>query len=330
MAVAVYRINEVATVLGVSSDSVRRWIDAGRCLVEGPALAGFACARLGSEEEERPPPDLPSDLQGAAVRFKHLTTRLTSRLAAGAAGLALAATAVAGCGDTGGSGGGGKTVTVFAAASLTESFTALGKTFESSRPGVKVRFNFGGSSTLAQQIAQGAPVDVFAAASPATMKPVTDARLADGQPRTFVRNRLQIATPADNPGKVTGIKDLADSKVKVVLCAQQVPCGAAAQKALGAAGVKVKPVSLEQDVKGALNKVTLGEADAALVYRTDVKAVGAKVHGIDFPEAAQAVNDYPIATLAKAPQPALAKEFLQLVVSAQGKAALTAAGFESP
>jgi molybdate transport system substrate-binding protein len=258
-------------------------------------------------------------------------TRLPSGLTAGVAVLALLATAVAGCGDTsGGSGGGGRTVTVFAAASLTESFTALGKTFEGSHPGVKVRFNFGGSSTLAQQITQGAPADVFAAASPATMKPVTDAGLADGRPRTFVRNRLQIATPADNPGKITGIRDLAAPGIKVVLCARQVPCGAAAQTALGAAGVKVEPVSLEQDVKGALNKVVLGEADAALVYRTDVKAAGAKVNGIDFSEAAQAVNDYPITTLARAPQPGLAKEFLQLVVSAQGRTALTAAGFESP
>ncbi|MEO3826439.1 molybdate ABC transporter substrate-binding protein [Actinomadura sp. B10D3] len=259
---------------------------------------------------------------------------LLKRLTTGIAGLALLATAAGGCGDigdgSGGSGGGAKTVTVFAAASLTGTFTALGKTFESSHPGVKVRFNFGGSSALAQQITQGAPVDVFASASPATMKTVTAANLVDGQPQTFVRNRLQIATPADNPGKVTGLKDLSDSELKVVLCAEQVPCGAAAKKALGAAGVTVKPVSLEQDVKGALNKVTLGEADAALVYRTDVKDAGAKVHGIDFPESAQAINDYPIATLSKAPQPALAKEFVQLVLSPQGKSVMTAAGFEAP
>lgn len=254
------------------------------------------------------------------------------RLTAMAAGLALLAVTAAGCGDTDDEspGAGDRSVTVFAAASLTESFTALGKTFEGSHPGVRVRFNFGGSSTLAQQIVQGAPVDVFAAASPITMKPVTDARLADGQPQVFVRNRLQIATPADNPGKVTGLKDLADPELKVVLCAEQVPCGAAAQKALAAAGLTVKPVSLEQDVKGALTKVTTGEADAALVYRTDVIAAGAKVHGIDFPEAARAINDYPIATLTKAPQPALAKEFLQLVLSAQGKTVLTKAGFEAP
>ncbi|GLZ06560.1 molybdate-binding protein [Actinomadura sp. NBRC 104412] len=258
------------------------------------------------------------------MSFKRLITALL--------GLALATTAVVGCGDTddGATSGGTKTVTVFAAASLTETFTTLGKTFEQSHPGVKVRFNFGGSSALAQQITQGAPVDVFASASPATMKTVTDANLADGRPQTFVRNRLQIATPAGNPGKVTALKDLADPDLKVVLCAEQVPCGAAAKKALAAADLTVKPASLEQDVKSALNKVTLGEADAALVYRTDVKAAGAKVVGIDFPESAQAINDYPIVTLSKAPQPDLAKQFLQLVLSPQGKGVLTAAGFDAP
>jgi molybdate transport system substrate-binding protein len=245
------------------------------------------------------------------------------------AGLTLAAA----CGSTdGGSGtpGGGRTVVVFAAASLTETFTALGKTFQTAHPGVTVKFNFGGSSALAQQITQGAPADVFAAASPATMKTVTDARLAAGQPRTFVRNRLEIAVPPDNPGKVAGLKELANPELKVVLCAPQVPCGAAARKALGAAGLTVKPVSEEQDVKAALTKIRLGEADAALVYRTDVKAAGDKVTGIDFPEAASAINDYPIATLAKAPQPELANQFVRLVLSEQGKTALTQAGFEAP
>jgi molybdate transport system substrate-binding protein len=225
---------------------------------------------------------------------------------------------------------GSKTVTVLAAASLTETFTQLGKAFETAHPGVKVTFSFGGSSTLATQITQGAPADVFAAASPATMKTVTDANLADGQPQVFVRNRLEIATPTDNPGKVTALKDLANPKLKVVLCADPVPCGAAAKKALASAKLTVKPVSLEQDVKGALTKVELGEADAALVYRTDVKAAGGKVTGIDFPEAANAINDYPIATLAKAPQPDMAKQFVQYVLSAPGMAVLTAAGFESP
>jgi molybdate transport system substrate-binding protein len=248
-------------------------------------------------------------------------------------------TLTAGCGGTGDAGSGssakpagnaGKTVVVFAAASLTETFTALGKTFQAAHPGVTVKFNFGGSSGLAQQITQGAPADVFAAASPATMKTVTDANLAAGQPTTFVRNRLEIAVPPDNPGKVTGFKDLANSKLKVVLCAPQVPCGAAAPKALGAAGLTVKPVSQEQDVKAALTKVQLGEADAALVYRTDVKAAAGKVKGIDFPEAAKAINDYPIAALSKAPQPGLAGQFVQLVLSGQGRTVLTQAGFEAP
>jgi molybdate transport system substrate-binding protein len=245
--------------------------------------------------------------------------------------------AAAGCGSTddgaspsGARGEGGRTVVVFAAASLTETFTALGKAFQAAHPGVTVRFNFGGSSALAQQITQGAPADVFAAASPATMKTVTDAHLAAGQPRTFVRNRLEIAVPPANPGKVTGLKDLANPKVKAVLCAPQVPCGAAAVKALGAAHLTVKPVSQEQDVKAALTKVRLGEADAALVYRTDVKAAAGKVKGIDFPEAAKAINDYPIVTLSKAPQSSLAGQFVQLVLSTQGRTTLTRAGFESP
>jgi molybdate transport system substrate-binding protein len=244
-------------------------------------------------------------------------------------------TLAAGCGSTdkdssGSSGKSGRTLFVFAAASLTETFTSLGKTFETSHPGVKVKFNFGGSSALAQQITQGAPADVFAAASPATMKTVTDAKDASGTPTTFVRNRLEIAVPPKNPGKVKALKDLTNPKLKVVECAPEVPCGAAAIKALAAAKLKVKPVSQEQDVKAALTKVQLDEADAALVYRTDVKSAGGKVKGIDFPEAAQAINDYPIVTLAKAPQPELAGQFVQLILSDDGKSVLTQAGFESP
>jgi molybdate transport system substrate-binding protein len=252
------------------------------------------------------------------------------KLAAAALVLPLALTA---CGSASSSSpaasGGKKTLNVFAAASLTETFTALGKTFEASHPGVTVKFNFGGSSTLAQQITQGAPADVFAAASPATMKTVTDAGDASS-PTTFVKNRLEIAVPPSNPAKITGLGDLAGTKNKVVLCAAQVPCGAAALKALAAAKVKVTPVSQEQDVKGVLTKVELGEADAGLVYKTDVKSAGAKVSGIDFPESAQAINDYPIAVLSKAPQAALAKEFTTLVTSAQGMRVMTTAGFEAP
>ncbi|MFF3438390.1 molybdate ABC transporter substrate-binding protein [Streptosporangium sp. NPDC002721] len=224
---------------------------------------------------------------------------------------------------------GAATLTVFAAASLTGTFTELGRTFEAAHPGTTVRFNFGSSATLAQQIVAGAPADVFAAASPATMKTVTDASLA-ASPATFARNSLQIAVPADNPAGVDALADLTDPKVKVALCAEQVPCGAAAVKALAAAGLKVTPVTLEQDVKATLTKVELGEVDAALVYRTDVLASGGKVGGIDFPEAEKAINDYPIASLSTAPAPEAARRFVDLVLSRQGEEVLTKAGFQAP
>jgi molybdate transport system substrate-binding protein len=218
------------------------------------------------------------------------------------------------------------TVNVFAAASLTGSFTQLGKDFEAAHPGVKVVFNFAGSSALAQQLNQGAPADVFASAAPKNLDQVTD----KGTATTFARNELEIAVPKGNPGKVTGLADFTDADRKIALCAEQVPCGAAAQKVFAAAKLTPKPDTLEQDVKAALTKVSLGEVDAALVYRTDVLAAADKVEGIDFPEAAQAVNDYPIATLTKAPNAGGAKAFVDYVLSEQGRKVLTDAGFEAP
>ncbi|WP_394438526.1 molybdate ABC transporter substrate-binding protein [Streptomyces sp. SGAir0957] len=222
------------------------------------------------------------------------------------------------------------TVTVFAAASLKESFTTLGEQFEKAHPGTKVTFNFGGSDSLAAGITGGAPADVFAAASPKTMKTVTDAGDAAGAPVTFVRNQLEIATLPGNPDKVASLKDLTKSGLKVVLCDKTVPCGAAAQKALDASKLKLTPVSYEQDVKSALTKVELKEADAAVVYKTDVKAAGDKVEGVDFPESADAINDYPIAQLKDAPNAAAAKAFIALVRSDDGQKVLTAAGFRKP
>ncbi|GAB2823180.1 molybdate ABC transporter substrate-binding protein [Lentzea nigeriaca] len=219
-------------------------------------------------------------------------------------------------------------ITVFAAASLTESFQKLGKEFEAAHPGTKVTFNFGGSSALAQQINQGAPADVFASAAPANMKQVTDTGAITAAPTTFAKNTLQIAVPQGNPGKVTDLADFAKADLKIALCAEQVPCGAAAKKVFAAAGVTAAPDTLEQDVKAVLTKVSLGEVDAALVYRTDVRAAGAKVEGKDFAEASGAVNDYPIAPLAKAP--AEAKDFVNFVLSERGRAVLTEAGFAAP
>ncbi|MEJ1198723.1 MULTISPECIES: molybdate ABC transporter substrate-binding protein [unclassified Streptomyces] len=221
-------------------------------------------------------------------------------------------------------------VTVFAAASLKESFTTLGERFEKQHPGTEVTFNFAGSDTLAASVTGGAPADVFASASPGTMAAVTDAGATDGAPSTFVRNQLEIATLPGNPDRISSLKDLTGSGLKVVLCDKSVPCGTAAQKALEAGGLRLTPVSYEQDVKAALTKVELKEADAAVVYKTDVKAAGGKVTGVDFPESAKAVNDYPIALLKEAPNADAGKAFIELVKSAEGQRVLTAAGFRTP
>ncbi|MEU4190579.1 molybdate ABC transporter substrate-binding protein [Kribbella sp. NPDC026611] len=218
------------------------------------------------------------------------------------------------------------TITVLAAASLTGTFTQLGKDFEAAHPGVKVTFSFAGSSALAKQINEGAPADVFASAAPKNMDAVTD----KNAPANFVKNTLEIAVPKGNPGKITGLKDFADKNKKIALCAAQVPCGAAADKVFKAAGITAAPDSLEQDVKAALTKVSLGEVDAALVYKTDVLSAKDKVEGIEFPEASKAVNEYPIATLTKAPNPEGAKAFVDYVLSDKGKAVLSAAGFDAP
>jgi len=241
---------------------------------------------------------------------------------------------VAGCGPaprtTSGTGAGPQgTITVFAAASLNGSFTRLGSDFEAAHPATTVRFSFGGSSTLAQQLNAGAPADVFASASPTNMKQVTDAGGASG-PTVFARNQLTIAVPKGNPRHLTGLADLARPGLKVALCAEQVPCGAAAAKALATAGVRLTPSTLEQDVKGAVTKLRMGEVDAALVYRTDVKATAGELDGVEFPESSSAINDYPIAVLAHAPNPLGAKAFVAYVLSDAGRAVLTEAGFGGP
>jgi molybdate transport system substrate-binding protein len=258
------------------------------------------------------------------------------RFGIGVAVAVTAALALSGCGSSGdktnassSSGRSTKALTVLAAASLTETFNQLGKQFEQQHAGTKVVFSFGGSSTLAQQITQGAPADIFASASPATMKTVADAGDASGTPQVFVKNQLVIAVQAGNPKGIESLLDLTKPGLKVVLCAEAVPCGAAAKTALAAANLKLTPVSLEQDVKSALNKVTLGEADAALVYRTDAKAAGGKVEGIEFPESAQAINDYPIVALKGSKNPDLANQFIAFIQSPDSMSVLTAAGFQA-
>ena len=222
-----------------------------------------------------------------------------------------------------------RTLTVYAPGSLTDAFTELGKQFETSNSGVTVKFNFDQpSATQATQIVGGTPVDVFAAASDAAMKTVTEGKKADGEPVTFATNMLEIVTAPGNPKAITSLADLAKPAVKVAVCAPTTTaCGMAAVRVEQAAGVTLKPASEEQSLKAVLSKVTTGAADAGLVYASDV--VGAKnaVTGVKFPESAKAIASYPIVVITGSPQGDLAKMFMQLVTGQAGQKTLEAAGF---
>lgn len=221
------------------------------------------------------------------------------------------------------------TITVFAAASLQESFTSLGKKFESEHPGTKVVFNFGPSSGLATQIGQGAPADVFASASTKTMDQVVTGGDAT-EPKDFAANTMEIAAPPDNPAGIKAVGDLARKGVKVALCQAAVPCGATAAKVFEMAQVTVTPVTEEVDVKAVLSKVTLGEVDAGVVYVTDVRAAGTSVTGIEIPDDVNAATTYPIAALTGSVNKGTAAAFVDYVLSPAGAAELTAAGFRRP
>jgi molybdate transport system substrate-binding protein len=220
-------------------------------------------------------------------------------------------------------------ITVFAAASLTESFTEIGKQFEAANPGTKVTFSFGASSALAEQINAGAPADVFASASPKNMDQVVSAGGASGS-KVFATNKMEIAAPPSNPAHVASVNDLAKSSVKTALCQPQVPCGSVAQQVFTNAKITVKPVTLEPDVKSVLSKVQLGEVDAGMVYVTDVKAAGDKVKGVEIADDVNASTDYPIAALTKSGKAAVASAFVDMVLSPAGESVLTAAGFQAP
>ncbi len=221
------------------------------------------------------------------------------------------------------------TVTVFAAASLTKAFTVLGERFHAAHPAATVRFSFGASSALAQQVIAGAPADVFASASTKNMTQVTAAGDAVN-PRTFATNVAEIAVAPASSGRVRSLADLAAPGVKVALCQPQVPCGALAQKILAKAGVRVRPVTQGLDVKSTLAYVTSGEVDAAVVYVTDVRAAGTAVRGVPIPAADNASTAYPIATVKGSRQPAGAAAFEALVLSPEGQAVLATAGFRTP
>jgi molybdate transport system substrate-binding protein len=247
------------------------------------------------------------------------------------AGTLAAVLALAGCGgSSSGDSGSGKSITVYAAASLTSPFQKIADTFQKDHPGTTVKLSFGGSSDLVSQIQNGAPADVFASADTANMDKLTAGHLTDGTPQPFATNHLEIAVPPGNPAGVHSFADLAKPGLQLVVCAPEVPCGAAAQQVAQQAGVTLKPVSEEQSVTDVLAKVTSGEADAGLVYVSDVQAAGKQVDGVPFRESSSVTNTYPIAVVKGSPEAALAREFVAAVTGSGGQRVLRAAGFGKP
>lgn len=223
------------------------------------------------------------------------------------------------------------TVEVYAAASLQRAFDEIAVSFEQAHPEIDVATVYDGSRTLATQIQQGAPADVFASADEKNMTKLTDAGLVDlDTPVDFATNTLEIAVPPSNPAGITGFADLANPDAKVVICAPQVPCGSATVTVEQASGIDITPVSEESSVTDVLGKVTSGEADAGLVYVTDVIAAGDAVEGIEFPESSEAVNTYPIATVQTSANVEAAEAFVAFVTGEVGLGVLAAAGFGAP
>ncbi|MFM2073345.1 MAG: hypothetical protein RLZZ623_3609 [Actinomycetota bacterium] len=222
------------------------------------------------------------------------------------------------------------TVVVFAASSLTEAFTELGSAFTTLHPDAKVTFNFAGSGDLVTQITQGAPADVFASADDSNMKKLIDAGEGGGTPASIASNTMEIIVEKGNPKGVTGLADLATPDLIVVLCAPTVPCGKSATKVLDNAGVAVTPKSSEDKVKGVVTKVTSGEADAGIVYATDVLAAGAAASGVQIPADVNVINQYPMVVTKAATNARTAQAFVDFVLSAPGQAILTSHGFLTP
>jgi molybdate transport system substrate-binding protein len=245
-------------------------------------------------------------------------------------GLALLLVVSTGCGgseaaDAGeGSEGGTEELRVFAASSLTDAFEELGAALGETHPRTVLRFNFLSSSDLATQLEQGAEADVYASADEANMDRVVEAGLAQ-EPRIFARNELEIAVAEGNPRGIGSLADLAEDDLVVALCSADCPAGAYARDALAKAGVRLRPDSLEPDVKAVVTRVQLGEADAGIVYASDVAAAQEDLDGVQIPRAQNVVATYPIAVLQGAP--AAAREFVRLVLSRRGQEVLEEHGF---
>lgn len=219
---------------------------------------------------------------------------------------------------------------VSAAASLTDAFEDVASAFEARHPGVDVALNLGGSGALATQILEGAPVDVFASANPATMARVAEAGEVSGVPSVFAANRLRIAVPAGNPAGVAGPGDFADEALRLGLCAEGVPCGDLAREALARAGVVPALDTNEPDVRALLGKIELGELDAGITWATDVASAGGAVEGIDLPVEIDAVAELPVAVLAGAPNRAAAEAFARFLLSGDAMRILERHGFLPP
>ncbi|HYH48680.1 MAG TPA: molybdate ABC transporter substrate-binding protein [Acidimicrobiia bacterium] len=242
--------------------------------------------------------------------------------------LAVVAVVASGCSSDGGRAG---TVRVFAAASLSDAFTEMGATFEAAVPGIDVSFSFAASSTLARQIDEGGPADVFVSADESAMRTVTDGGNATG-PRTVARNRLAILVEKGNPKGITGLASLGDPGVLFTLCAPEVPCGAIGAAALAQAGISAEPASLEENVRAVVSKVTLGEADAGIVYVTDVRAAGDKAQGvpIDIADDPSLEAVYRIAVTTASTNEVAARAWVDHVLSEAGQATLARYGFLAP
>jgi molybdate transport system substrate-binding protein len=281
----------------------------------------------GEAHATAPPPHHASrGLRDRAVRSgRHGATSPPFRLLAVVALLAVLALAVSACGtasDT--SAGQPRELSVFAASSLTDAFTQLGSDFTAADPDVKVTFNFAGSNDLVTQVRQGAPADVLATADTSSMDKTGE---LTGESSAFAANELIIAVAPGNPEHITRLADLARKDLKIVLAAPEVPAGKYAEEALGKAGVTVKPVSLEVSVKGVVTKVSLGEADAGIVYVTDVEAAKGKIEGVAIPDDQNVIATYPIAALNDGEHTDEAKAFIDLVLSAGGQKVLADYGF---
>ena len=218
-------------------------------------------------------------------------------------------------------------ITVFAASSLTESFTAVAKQFEKKHPHVTVKFDFDSSANLAAQIQQGAPADVFASADEANLQKAVDSGDVTTKPVVFAKNRLEIAVEKGNPKRIKGLADLDKSGLVVVLCADAVPCGKYAAEAFANARVTVSPASKEENAKATLSKVSLGEADASVVYVTDVQAAKGGVSGVKIPDRQNVIATYPIAVTKDSRSSAAATAWVQFIESKTAQTTLRKFGF---